>query len=81
VPIRPDGFWRDFSIRLTQRKEISPRKLNGVIFGRRGGSGPLGANVLLEFDAAEVESAPVHVEVVPPEGPRAQTTFDLDKLR
>ena len=76
---RPLDFWRDFSIRLVQTKPVTPKKIAGTpLFSR---SGLTGAEVELEFDTAQVTSAPARIEVLMPDGQRIDTEFDLEKLR
>jgi len=72
------GFWRDFSMRFFQEKEVSPKKVSGrPVFDE----GLIGATVELEFDAADVASAPLRVEVLTPDGQRVDAEFDLGRLR
>ena len=86
---RPEDFWRDFSIRVTQGerrltpKDVSGRPLHtGGIQGPNPVSGALeGAEVLLKFDAAQFRAEPVKIEVLPPEGPSVEVEFDLKDLR
>jgi hypothetical protein len=85
VQLRPDDFWRDFAIRLVQNAALEPRAIRGQPIYSFSGSGGvsvlLGAEVNLEYDAAEIQSAPATVEVDTPDGQHVQTTFDLAKLR
>lgn len=79
VQLRPVDFWRDFSIRLIQIKAVTPKKIAGTpVFSR---SGLTGAEVELDFDAAEVISAPARIEVLMPDGHRVDAEFNLEKLR
>jgi hypothetical protein len=80
--VRPDDFWRDFKIRLTQGKEIHARSVHGTPLYTGGDSAILsGAEVDLEYDAAKVKSADATVEVVTPDGQDVKATFDLGALR
>jgi hypothetical protein len=82
IQARPLDFWRDFSVRFIQEKEITPKRISGrPLFSARGSSGLMGADVELEFDVAQVTSAPVRVEVLTPDGHRADAEFDLGELR
>lgn len=83
VRMRPNDFWRDFSIRFVQRHEIAPRKVSGKPLYRhsRWGSWWVGAEVVLEFDAAQVASAPARIEVIRPDGNSVEAEFDLDGLK
>ena len=40
-----------------------------------------GAEVLLEFDTAEIRSVPARIEVLTPEGKTVEAEFDLGELR
>jgi hypothetical protein len=82
--LRPDDFWRDFTIGLVQEKAITPKKISGTpiyMTGYRTGSSLTGAQVLVEYDAAQVASAPVRVEVLTPGGRTVVAEFDLKDLR
>ena len=78
--LRPSEFWRDFSIQLVQAEHaLEPTKVNGrSLYFRRS---LIGAEVELEFDAGQVDSAPVWVEVLTPNGQHIKVGFDLEKLR
>ena len=80
VRMRPNDFWRDFSIRFVQRHEIAPGKVSGRPLYRRGSS-LVGAEAVLEFDAAQVASAPARIEVITPDGSSVEAEFDLDRLK
>ncbi len=84
VELRPENFWREFSISLVQGDEISAKRVRGrAIYSSSafGFPGLVGAEVLLEFDAERVDSAPVRVAVLTPNGQRVESEFDLSKLR
>jgi hypothetical protein len=86
VRLRPADFWRDFSIHLIQQSEVKPKRIIGwpVHTSRRPGAGPVrlvGAEVRLEYDPAEIASAPAQIEVVTPDGQQVVTEFDLAKLK
>lgn len=77
---RLEDFWREFRFRVAQEHSIEPKKLSGrPIYRRRGGLG--GAEVLLEFDAAQFASRMTQVQVTMPEGQTVEAEFDLDKLK
>jgi len=85
---RPEDFWRDFSIRVTQGERLTPKDVSGRPLHTGGIQGPNpvsgaleGAEVLLKFDAALFRAEPVKVEVLPPEGPSVEVEFDLKDLR
>jgi len=85
LELRPDDFWRDFQFQLHQKDStLMPLDVNGepVYLHDAGGSGGLaGAQVWLEYDAAEVASEMVEMEVVTPDGQHVTAKFDLEKLR
>jgi hypothetical protein len=79
----PD-FWNDFKVQLIQQKqEIEPKEKRGgpvfVYFGQT--PAVVGARLELSYEATSIESAPVRVEVLTPDGQKVETTFDLGKLR
>lgn len=79
VQLRSVDFWRDFSIRLVQTKGVTPKKTAGrPLFSRSGLSG---AEVELEFDTAQVTSAPTRIEGLMPDGQIVDAEFNLEKLR
>ncbi len=86
---RPWDFWRDFKIMVRQGGTIAPKKLSGrPIYASafQWAPPPLagalqGAEVTLEFDASQVASAPLRVEVVTPDGETVGAEFDLRDLR
>lgn len=85
---RPEDFWRDFSVRVTQGGQITPKNVSGRPLHTGGIQAPNplagaleGAEVLLEFDAAQFRPEPVKIEVLPPDGPSVEIEFDLRDLR
>ena len=85
---RPDAFWRDFKIRALQGSEVRPNKSRGRALFQSGLSSPrvfgdvmLGAEVLLEFDPAQIRSEPTKIEVLTPDGHSVEVEFDLKELR
>src|SRR5712692_8391454 len=76
---RPEDFWREFAIRVVQGQTIEPKKVSGTRFRRGRGLG--GAEVLLEFDAAQFDPGTVRVEVTGPDGKTLQAKFDLNPIR
>ncbi len=86
---RPPEFWRDFSVNLTQGKAtITPKKVSGLpIYESPFQAAPplagalQGADVLLEFDTAQIASEPVRIEVLTPDGQTVESEFDLKDLQ
>jgi hypothetical protein len=81
---RAADFWRQFTIRVSQDRELKPKTLRGQInnmTGSRHFNSFEGAEVRLTFDAAKVASAPLVVEVLTPDGQDVQTDFDLNRMR
>jgi hypothetical protein len=79
----PD-FWNDFKVELIQQKQvIEPKGTRGgpvfVYFGQT--PAVVGARLELSYDATSLESAPVEVQVLTPDGQKVWTTFDLGRLR
>ena len=73
-------FWQKLSIRVVQGKTLKPSKIN-YISRRFGNRGPGGTDVELKFDAAQIASAPMKIEVSTPDGQHLEADFDLDKLK
>ncbi|MBZ5700315.1 MAG: hypothetical protein LAN84_00550 [Acidobacteriia bacterium] len=85
VELRPDDFWQDFQFQLRQKDAtLIPLDVRGepvYQHDARGSGGLAGAEVWLEYDAAEVASEMVEMEVVTPDGQHVTAKFDLEKLR
>ncbi len=84
VQVRSPDFWSDFSFRVLQGSAITPKRIHGApVYGP--GFGPsstlTGAEVLLEFNAAQFRSAPVRIEVITPDHQHVAAEFDLRDLR
>jgi hypothetical protein len=81
---READFWRMFTIRVLQDRELKPKTLHGEVnnmHGARRFNSFEGAEVKLTFDAARVASAPLLIEIQTPDGQDVQTEFDLARLR
>jgi len=85
IHMRPDDFWKDFTVRLVQKEEIPSKSLSGTpiySFGGDGGSSVLtGATIELTYDAEKIQSEDAKVEVLAPDGEEIEVTFDLAALR
>ena len=81
IRLRPDNFWRDFTIRLVQGRVIGTRAIRGTPIYGADGSGLLGASMDLEYDASKIRSELATVEIVAPDGQKTSVTFDLAALR
>jgi hypothetical protein len=85
LKMRPPDFWRDFEVRLIQDgHKIPARSVNGspIYFPGLGyGAELVGAEIRLEYDTEQIASAPLRIAVLPPEGQRVETEFDLTKLK
>lgn len=86
VRLRPDDFWRDFTIQLSQDNSVvKPLSILGEPIYATGdvalGSGLLGANVRLEYDAKKIEDEPAKVTILTPDGQTIEADFDLTKLK
>lgn len=86
VRLRPDDFWRDFSVRLIQSDaEIPSKAVRGEpiysIGDGAGGSGLIGANMWLEYDAKKIEDETAKVRVLTPDGQTVEAEFELPALK
>jgi hypothetical protein len=86
IELRPEDFWREFDIRVNQKDdEVAPRRISGkpiyTTADVGGLPGLIGAEVELEFDAADFSPEPARVEILAPDGQRVRAVFDLEKLR
>jgi hypothetical protein len=86
VTLRGSDFWKDFNVRLIQDKTaIRPLEQRGEpvysFASERTSSVLIGADIELEYDPKDVQSAPATVAVKTPEGQKIKATFDLAKLR
>jgi hypothetical protein len=82
----PQNFWSNFAFTVKQRgKRIDARSVkNEPIYSAESKdrlSRLDGANVFLEFDAKNVLSEPITVDIVTPHCKTITTTFDLADLR
>jgi hypothetical protein len=78
---RRENFWQEFRFRITQERVIEPSKTEGKPIYSRRGRGLGGAEVWLEFDAAQFASGMTKVEVTTPDGQVVVAEFNLDKLK
>jgi hypothetical protein len=80
----PD-FWNDFKVQFIQdKKEIPARNTRGgplYAYADFGTPYVTGAGIELEFDPEKIESEPVDIDVLTPDGQKIETTFDLGRLR
>jgi len=85
IRLRPDDFWKDFTVRLVQKEEIPSKSLRGnpiYSFGGEGSASVLtGALIELTYDAEKIKSEDAKVEVLAPDGQDVEATFDLAALR
>ena len=78
---RRENFWQEFRFRVTQERVIEPNKLEGKPIYSRRGKGLGGAEVWLEFDAAQFVPGMTTVEVTTPDQQAVVAEFNLDKLK
>ncbi len=80
----PD-FWNDFKVQFIQdKKEIPARnRRGGPIYAYADFGVPYitGAGIELEYDPEKIESEPVDIDVLTPDGQKIETTLDLGRLR
>lgn len=87
VRLRPDDFWRDFKVQLTQKDKdpLKPLSISGEPIYSIGdiaaGSGLIGANVRVEYDAKKIENETAKVSVLTPDGQTIEAEFDLAKVK
>jgi hypothetical protein len=85
VRLRNANFWQKFKVQLIQRKAVQPVAERGepdYSFATEGSSSVLtGADIEMEYDPADVRSAPATVVVQAPDGQQVQATFNLANLR
>jgi len=84
--LRPENFWQNFRFALKHSgKVIATRSIsNHPVHSASTKEAPSvldGAVVWLEYDAKDVASEPVTVEVLTPKSQTISTMFDLKKLR
>lgn len=86
APLRPENFWQNFRFNVKQwGKTIASRSIrNTPIYSTATKDAPAvldGATVWLEFDAKDISSDQLVVEVVTPDAKNITAAFDLKKLR
>jgi hypothetical protein len=86
IDLRPEDFWKDFTFSLRQQgQSIEPANVYGEPqYGgasEGGGAVLIGAQVWLDYEAADVASDIAEVEIVTPDGQHFTAKFDLAKLR
>jgi len=74
-------LWKELSIRVVQGKPLKPMENHYVNPPFTRGHGPGYTELELRFDAAQIESALMIIEVSSPDGQHVETNFDLDKLK
>lgn len=74
-----DEFWEKLSVQVQQDKPLSPLKTNYVKQPSSKGSG--GTELELQFDAAQVMSAPITIDVSGPGAKGVEAKFDLARLK
>ncbi len=78
---RSEDLWRDFPVRVMQSRLIEPRTVNAKPLYNRLRRGVGGAEIILEFCAAQFSSEVARVEVTTPDGRRIAAEFNLDALK
>ncbi|HEV2490644.1 MAG TPA: hypothetical protein VGT03_12615 [Candidatus Acidoferrales bacterium] len=73
-----DEFWEELIVRVGQRKPLRPLKSSYIKHGFRG---PGGTEFELQFDAAQITSAPLTIDVSGPGAEPVAAKFDLSKLK
>jgi len=80
-----EDYWRRVSVGLVQKRHMAAQSVTGspIYATDRDGDSAwiIGANVLVVFAAAPVDSGSVQVEAIAPGGSAVHATFDLGGLR
>jgi hypothetical protein len=84
--LRPENFWRNFHFNVKQQgKPIAPRSIQSIpVYSAATKDAPSvldGANVRLSFDASDVRSEEIVIDVITPDTEVISATFDLKSLR
>jgi hypothetical protein len=74
-----DQFWEKLSIRVAQGDSLKPTTRKYLSLPR--GRGSAYTDVELSFDAAQIKSQPLTIEVLTPDDQRLEASFDLDKIK
>ena len=74
-------LWKELSIRVVQGKPLEPMEKHYINPPFTRGHGPGYTELEWRFDAAQIETAPMIIEVSTPDGQHLEATFDLDKLK
>lgn len=73
---------RQFSMRAVQQHVLKPLKTTCThLYSVPHSSPSSGTEVELQFDVAQIASAPITIEVSSPDGQHVEAKFDLDKLK
>jgi hypothetical protein len=82
VRLRAEDFWQEFRVQVFQEKELKPLSVRGFpIYGAGETAQLVGAEMRLEFDAADVASAGLRIEITAPTQQRTAAVLDLARLR
>jgi hypothetical protein len=81
---RPGDFWREFKIHVLQENEIATKDASFTPTFTYADEGPgiwTGGDVTLKFDGSQLNSDPMRVEVLTPDGQTVKVKFNLITLR
>ena len=73
-----DEFWGKLTVRVEQKKPLNALKSSYINYGPRGSRG---SELELQFDAAQITSAPITIDVSGPGAHPVEARFDLSKLK
>ncbi len=74
--------WRNFTYRLTQKKEIPAKSVEGSpVYGYGDNPVVIGGDVKLTYDISKIASGPAQFDVTTPDGKTFSAMFDLDQLK
>lgn len=83
LPTEDKGVWGQFTISVTQSHPLTfrKRKWTPYYLSRGDGFGFDYIEMVLQFGAKDVASAPITIEVSSPDGQHVEAKFDLSKLK
>jgi hypothetical protein len=82
LPYRDEDIWKEFTVRASQEDVLKSEKksLNHVYPADDSGTFDY-ADMELQFDAKNVASVPITIDVSSPDGQHVEAKFDLSKLK
>lgn len=82
LPSADEDIWREITIRVSDAKELKSKKKSlNLVYPGDDAIGFDYADMELQFDAKDIDSAPITIEVFSLDGQRVEAKFDLAKLK